>query len=219
VSDQATFRAEVMAWGIDHARSFPWRESRDPYEVLVGEVLLQRTRGANVVPVYTEFIERWPTATALSRARLSTIERVIRPLGLSKRAVMLKRLADQLVKLGGVPLDSEGIAALPGAGPYIAHAVPIFTDDQDLPLVDWVIARVLRRYFGLQSTRRPNADQGLWDLAGVLARGGGARLLWLSTLDLAAELCRPNPRCEDCPLSARCQDAAARRVARVGGVA
>ena len=93
---------------------------------------------------------------------------------------------------------------LPGVGPYAAHAVPVFALDRDLPVVDWVIARVLRRYFGLTSERRPNADRDLWALAGDLAQPGQARELWLGTLDLAAAVCRPRPRCQLCPLRCGC---------------
>jgi A/G-specific adenine glycosylase len=200
---QNQFRRAVLRWHRQHQRSFPWRESRDPYEVLIGEILLQRTRGEYVVDVYREFLKRWPDPRSLARARLSSVASVIRPLGLAKRASILKQLGKELVR-SGVPNDPSELDRLPGVGPYAAHAVPVFTLDRKLPLVDWVIARVLRRYFGLSEERRPNADPELWELAGRLAAKGKARELWLGTLDFAAAICKPRPACPTCPLAFTC---------------
>jgi A/G-specific adenine glycosylase len=171
---------------------------------LVGEILLQRTRGEHVPGVYGEFLRRWPTATALAKARTPSIAAVIRPLGLAKRASILKRLGGDLADLGGVPTDRVDLQKLPGVGPYAAHAVPVFAAGEQLPVVDWVIARVLRRYFGLPTGQRPNNDRGLWDLAGDLAGRGRARELWLGTLDFAAAVCKPRPLCPTCPLRSTC---------------
>lgn len=201
----ATFRRAILRWHRVHPRSFPWRRRRDAYAVLVGEVLLQRTRGELVVPVFEEFVRRWPQPEDLARARLSSIASVIRPLGLAKRAPILKELGRELTRRGAIPADPDDLLELPGVGPYAAHAVPVFTRGRNLPVVDWVIARVLRRYFGLASDRRPNADPQLWDLAADLAERGKARELWLGTLDFAAAVCKPQPLCRTCPLASSCQ--------------
>jgi A/G-specific adenine glycosylase len=173
--------------------------------VLVGEILLQRTRGDLVAPVFDEFVRRWPEPEDLARARLASIATVIRPLGLAKRARILKALGRELVRRGGVPSEPSELLELPGVGPYASHAVPVFAAGRNLPVVDWVIARVLRRYFGLGADRRPNADQELWDLAGELAGRGRARELWLGTLDFAAAVCKPKPLCHTCPLASTCE--------------
>ena len=206
--DPAAFHSAMAEYHRRSGRSFPWRDSASPYEVLVGEILLQRTRGENVVPVYREFLRRWPNPAALARARVSTIARVIRPLGLAKRATVLKELGAVLAERGSVPNDPDQLQQLPGVGPYAAHAVLVFTSRRDLPLVDWVIARVLRRYFGLPSDRRPNADRELWRLAEELAGRGDARDLWLGVLDLGAAICRKRPLCSQCPLRSTCAYAA-----------
>jgi A/G-specific adenine glycosylase len=203
----------MLRWFREHPRSFPWREQRDPYAVLIGEILLQRTRGEQVVPVYQEFLRRWPTPDRLARARESSLARVIRPLGLAKRARTLKRLGRALAQPERVPTDPNLLERLPGVGPYAAHAVPIFAAGRNLPLVDWVIARVFRRYFGLPSERRPGTDPQLWELADRLAKPGRARQLWLGTLDFAAAICRPRPLCENCPLSPTCRYFASVRTA------
>jgi A/G-specific adenine glycosylase len=194
----------MIRWSRQHARRFPWRENRTPYDLVIGEVLLQRTRGENVVPVFDEFLRRWPTASDLARARASSIASVIRPLGLTKRAPKLKELGKALEREGGVPKHPEKLLSLPGVGPYAAHAIPVFAFNRNLPLVDWVIARVLRRYFGLPGGLRPNSDQALWDLARTLAGRRGARELWLGTLDFASAVCKPRPECPTCPLASTC---------------
>lgn len=203
--EERSFRKAVLKWFRLHPRSFPWREQRDPYAVLIGELLLQRTRGEHVVAVYETLMRRWPDPSRLSRARETTIARVIRPLGLAKRAPILKQLGRTLADLEAVPTAPEELARLPGVGPYASHSVPVFASGEDLPLVDWVIARVLRRYFGLPEGRRPNADRELWQLAARLAERGRARELWLGTLDFAAAVCRPRPLCGECPLNPTCR--------------
>lgn len=208
------FRRGVLSFHRNHRRSFPWRESVDPYAVLIGEVLLQRTRAENAPEVYRRFLSLWPDPNALAAAQPLEIEEVIGTLGLKKRAHVLQRLGEALVEMSAVPLEPARLANLPGVGPYIAHAVPIFSGNRTLPLVDWVIARVLRRYFGLEEGRRPNADPGLWALAETVAKPGRAREVWLGTLDLAAGVCRKRPRCDTCPLKRSCAYAS-RRTGRV----
>jgi A/G-specific adenine glycosylase len=194
----------ALHWSRHKSRTFPWRESKDPFEVLIGELLLQRTRADLVAPVYEDFLTRWPTPAALAKARPSQIRRVIRPLGLSHRADTIKALGVSLDGAGKIPSTPDQLIRLPGVGPYTAHAVPVFAHGKNLPLVDWVIARVLRRYFGLAPDTRPNQDRELWELAQEMARKGQARAMWLGTLDFAATICRPRPRCPVCPLNNSC---------------
>ncbi len=198
------FRRAMFRQSRASPRRFPWRESSDPYEVLIGEVLLQRTRGEHVVSVYQEFLRRWPDAEALATAPQESIARVIHPLGLPKRASILKQLGQAITERGDVPRTPAELDRLPGVGRYGAHAVPIFALHRNLPLVDWVIARVLRRYFGFASGSRPNADAELWAAAGRLAQRRRARELWLGVLDFADAVCKPRPRCSECPLRRSC---------------
>lgn len=205
------FRRAVIGFHRRSGRSFPWRESFDPYAVLVGEVLLQRTRAEHAPDVYRRFMARWPCPRSLAASEVEDIEDVITPLGLRKRATVLHRLGRQVAELGGVPLRPEELLELAGVGPYAAHAVPVFARNRNLPLVDWVIARVLRRYFGLAGGRRPNADRELWALAETVVESGRARDVWLGTLDLAALVCKKRPLCSECPLESTCRFATKRR--------
>lgn len=204
MTEPRTFVEEVVAWHASRAREFPWRSTNDAYSVLLGELLLQRTRAENVVPVYEEMLRRWPTPERLARARETTIAKVIHPLGLTRRAPIIRALARDIVSNGGVPSRPDELIRLPGVGRYTSHAVPVFAHRASLPLVDWVIARLLRRYFGLDSRSRPNNDEELWALAEELVEESDARLLWLGVLDFAAKICKPLPRCRDCPLATSC---------------
>lgn len=199
-----SFQRIVLEWHSKHRRDLPWRTTQDAFEVLVAEVLLQRTVGSNVAPVYREVLRRWPTPDRLGRAHLATIRRVISPLGLTRRATVLRQLGKALAAAGGVPTEPDELLKLPGVGPYTANAVAVFARGADLPLVDWVIARVLRRFFGLSGTRRPNDDTELWALATQLAQAGEARNTWLGILDLSSMVCARTPRCDECPLKASC---------------
>jgi A/G-specific adenine glycosylase len=202
---ELTFRRTLLKWSKANFHSFPWRETSDPYSVLIGELLLQRTRRENVTPVYKSFLARWPSADALSKAHPAALASAIRPLGLSKRAGTLKSLGRELTSMPSIPTDPKALQQLPGVGPYASNAVAIFARGRNLPLVDWVIARVLRRYFGLPSRARPNQDAALWATASSLASRGTAGRLWLATLDFAAAVCRPRPRCDVCPLASSCR--------------
>jgi len=172
--------------------------------VLVAEVLLQRSRGKTVAKVYEELFRRWPVAEAMSRARETSIAAVIRPLGLTRRAVALRSMAKEVVRLGGVPRSFDELVALPGVGRYAANATLVVGFGKQAAVVDGVSARVYRRYFGLDSTLLPSEDEDLW--AAVLDATPARSREWnWAVLDLAAEVCLPaRPRCSACPLAARC---------------
>jgi A/G-specific adenine glycosylase len=205
VSDVATFRRELSRWGRANQRSFPWRETDDPFRILVAEVLLQRSRGKTVAKVYEDLFRRWPTAAALSRARVPTIEAVIRPLGLLRRAGTLKELAREVVRLGGVPRTLEGLLELPGVGPYAAGATFVVAFGGRTAVVDGVTARVYRRFFGIGGSDPASSDRELWGLVDEATPSRNPRQWNWAVLDLASMVCLPKiPRCGSCPLVADC---------------
>ena len=205
----AEFTQALQRWGRANRRSFPWRETRDPFRILVAEVLLQRSRGKTVAMVYEELFDRWPDAEALTNARVSSIRSVIRPLGLVKRAATLKALAGAVIERGGVPKTLEGLLALPGVGLYASSATLAVAFGRRQGVVDGVTARVYRRYFGLAGEGPASTDSKLWDLVESVTPSRGVRGWNWSVLDLAATLCLPGrPRCNECPLQADCRWAA-----------
>jgi A/G-specific adenine glycosylase len=199
------FRSRLRKWGGANRRTFPWRESSEPFRVLVAEILLQRSRGQTVATVFEELFDRWPDAVSLSRARITSIEVVIRPLGLIRRAVTLKAIAADVVRLGGVPDTLDGLLALPGVGRYAASATLAVAFDQSVPTVDGVTARVYRRYFGLTGDRPASTDRELWELVERVTPRSRVREWDWAVLDLAAAICLPKrPNCAECPLAQHC---------------
>jgi A/G-specific adenine glycosylase len=195
-----------MDWGRANRRSFPWRETNDPFRILVAEVLLQRSRGKTVAKVYERLFARWPDAASLARARVDTIGTVIHPLGLTRRAGTLKAMAAAVNGLGGVPSTLDGLLALPGVGPYAGGATLAVAFGKRAPVVDGVTARVYRRYFGLDPAGTASSDP---ELRRVVAEASPARKNkewnW-AVLDLASAVCLPKvPRCQECPLAAHCR--------------
>ena len=202
--DVPWFRRRLLAWGREHRRSFPWRETSDPWEILVAEVLLQRSRGKTVAKVYEDLFRRWPDADAMSRARETSIAAVIRPLGLTRRAATLRSMAKEVVRREGVPRSFDELVSLPGVGRYAANATLVVGFGKRAAVVDGVSARVYRRYFGLDSDLLPSEDEDLWAAVTDATPARSREWNW-AVLDLAAEVCLPaRPRCSACPLAARC---------------
>jgi A/G-specific adenine glycosylase len=206
VGDVRAFRKDLTRWGKANRRSFPWRETEDPFRILVAEVLLQRSRGKTVAKVYEQLFERWPDAASLARARFDTIEKVIRPLGLNKRAGSLKEMAALVSGLGEVPSTLDELLALPGVGPYAAGATLAVAFGKPAPVVDGVTARVYRRYFGLDPAVPASSDPELWRVVVEASPARKNREWNWAVLDLASSICLPRvPRCQECPLTGHCR--------------
>jgi A/G-specific adenine glycosylase len=203
--DVRWFRRRLLAWGREHRRSFPWRETDDPWRVLVAEVLLQRSRGKTVAKVYEGLFRRWPDASSMSRAREGSIASVIRPLGLVRRAGTLRAMAREVARLGDVPTDLDALVTLPGVGRYAANATLVVAFGKRAPVVDGVSARVYRRYLGLPSDLPATSDPSLWEEVATATPPNASKEWNWAVLDLAAEICLPaKPRCGVCPLVTRC---------------
>ncbi|MEX1264635.1 MAG: A/G-specific adenine glycosylase [Actinomycetota bacterium] len=199
------FRRLLLAWGRRNRRSFPWRETDDPFRVLIAEVLLQRSRGKTVAAVYERLFTRWPDAASLANARESTIAAVIRPLGLVKRAATLRALAREVVSRGEVPSGCDALLSLPGVGTYVAGATSVVAFGRRAPVVDGVTARVYRRYFGLDGDPPASTDPELWAVVEQATPLRSVKEWNWAVLDLASAVCLPKvPRCEECPLTVHC---------------
>lgn len=191
-----------------HGRQFPWRQEREPFGVLLAELLLHRTRADAVAAVFPLIRRRWPTAAKLADADVATLLTELRPLGFSHRSRRIHQLAKTLVSehAGTVPRDRASLLALPGVGPYIANAVMVIAYGAHLPLVDPNSIRVVSRVFGYASARaRPRDDPVLWDFVQTLVPAKRAADFGLALVDLGALVCLPKrPRCSECPLRGRC---------------
>ncbi len=194
------FTADVLAWGVPRLRDLPWRRTRDPWAILVSEVMLQQTQVSRVIPRWTAFLERFPTPTACAHAPLGDVLREWQGLGYPRRARNLHATAGRVAAAGGFPRDLDGLLALPGIGPYTARAVMAFAFELDAAVVDTNIARIYARVVGERLT--PRRVQSLADAA---CPAGDAWVWNQCLMDLGAALCRPgSPACVDCPVRRHC---------------
>lgn len=197
----AGFTGAVLAWGVPRLRDLPWRHTRDPWAVLVSEVMLQQTQVGRVVPRWHAFVERFPTPDACATAPLAEVLREWHGLGYPRRARNLHLTARRVVDLGGFPRDLAGLLALPGIGPYTARALLAFAFELDAAVVDTNIARVYARVAGARLG--PKTVQSLADDA---CPSGDAWIWNQCLMDLGAVLCRPAaPGCDECPVRSSCR--------------
>jgi len=195
-----TLTGDVLAWGLPRLRDLPWRQTRDPWAVLVSEVMLQQTQVPRVIPKWHAFLEAFPTTGACAEAPLGDVLRLWQGLGYPRRARNLHAAAAKVEQLGAFPVTLEGLLALPGVGAYTARAVLAFAFEADAAVVDTNIARIFARYHGRRLS--PREVQRLADDAAPL----GDAWAWNQCLmDLGAVLCRPtSPGCWECPLAGSC---------------
>jgi A/G-specific adenine glycosylase len=171
-------KAALLAWSRERGRDLPWRRTRDPYAILVSEVMLQQTQAARVVPRWLAWLERWPSVESLASAPTADVIRAWQGLGYNRRALNLQRAA-RVVAERGWP---EELVELPGVGPYTADAVACFAFGLPVLPVDVNVRRVQER-------------------TGERFDHTCAQAL----MDLGATVCIARvPRCEACPLASAC---------------
>jgi len=202
--DLGAWRRAVLGFGRRGLRPLPWRATRDPWAVLVSEVMLQQTQASRVVEPYLEFLGRFPTAEACAAASAGTVLAAWGGLGYNRRALALHRAATGITeRFGGtVPDDAALLRSLPGVGVYTAGAVLAFAFEQPVGVVDVNVARVLQRAV---AGRALGARQ-IREVADTLVPPERAWEWNQSLMEIGALLCRAgNPRCGECPLARRCR--------------
>lgn len=202
VGDDVIDPGSVLAWGIPQLRDLPWRRERDPWRILVAEVMLQQTRVDRVIPKWNAFLDSFPTPEDCAASPLGRVLRLWQGLGYPRRARNLHATATMVTADHGgtFPDDLDTLRTFPGIGPYTARAVLAFAFERDVAVVDTNIARVLARASGQRLT--PARAQALAD--DLVPSGEG--WIWNQVLmDLGATVCRPTPSCSRCPLAASCR--------------
>jgi A/G-specific adenine glycosylase len=191
----------LLDWYDRVRRPLPWRATRDPYALLVSEVMLQQTQAARVVPYYEAFLARFPDPAALAAAPARDVLAAWSGLGYNRRALALQAAAAVVAERGW----PDDLTALPGVGPYTAAAVASFAWDAQRAAVDVNVRRVIDRWDGVRHTPRPLAERA----AGLLPVGRAA--MWnQAMMELGATLCTARAaRCEVCPVAAWCASAGA----------
>ena len=196
-----TLAPKLLTWYSRNRRALPWRATRDPYALLVSEVMLQQTQASRVIPYYEAFLARFPDAPALAKARTRDVLEAWSGLGYNRRALRLQAAA-RVVARDGWPDD---LTELPGVGTYTAAAVGSFAWDRDQAAVDTNARRVIERFDATSYTAAALAGR-----AAELLPAGRAADFNQAMMELGATVCRPrSPRCGDCPVGGGCATRAA----------
>jgi len=212
-SDQLdAFQENLLAWYAVHQRDLPWRipENMTPYRILVSEIMLHQTQVQTVIPVYQNFLKHFPTIETLANAPLEEIKTITDPLGYKVRGKWLKDIAEIIVKKwqGKFPDTLEALQELPGIGRYTAGAIMSFAFQQDAPIVDTNVERVVSRVFGVHKTdfsRHSDYQKTLWELAHRVIPSQKGHVFNQALMDFGAMICvARTPRCSLSPMRDVC---------------
>ena len=202
-------RRKLVAWYHDAHRELPWRRDRDPYRVLVSEMMLVQTTVTAVVPYFERFLARFPSVSALAEADESAVIKQWEGLGYYRRARQLHSAARAIVERhgGSVPDDPDALRALPGVGRYIAGAILSFAFDRPAPILEANTQRVLARWLAWgEDLKKTKSQARLWEAAARLVPPAGAGTFNQAFMELGALVCTPrSPSCLFCPVSAECR--------------
>jgi A/G-specific adenine glycosylase len=202
------FRRRLLQWYRRHARDLPWRRTRDPYHILVSEIMLQQTQVDRVLPKYHEWLEKFPSLAALAEAPESDVTSTWRPLGYNIRPRRLHAIArESVARFGGeLPSDEETLLSFKGIGAYTAGAVRSFAFGQRAAILDTNVARVLFRVFVGRGDPKSHAmRRHLWDVSRTVLPQRHVFDFNQALMDFGATLCTARkPKCLLCPMRTGC---------------
>jgi A/G-specific adenine glycosylase len=202
------FRTRLLRWFRRNGRDLPWRGTRDPYRILVSEVMLQQTQVERVRDYYGRFLREYPTVQDLAAAHPARVRESWEGLGYYARARNLHAAARTIVRGNGgrFPRRLEDVQSLPGVGRYTAGAVVSFAYGDPAPVLDTNVRRVLSRIFVRRKASRPaQTERRLWALAEAVIPEGQAWAFNQALMDFGATLCTArNPQCGTCPMRSLC---------------
>jgi A/G-specific adenine glycosylase len=206
--DAMKFSQSLLDWWEKNKREYPWRLTRDPYRILVSELLLHRTRADQVMPVYQKFIERFPSLTKLSNATEKEITEILLPLGLYWRSTLLLRMVKSIINENGgrIPSSRTELEHLPGIGPYISSATICFAYNYPEVLLDTNTVRIFGRVIGIRITDGSRRSKCFRLFAKYFLNKDKPRDFNYALIDLGALVClSKKPLCEICPLVTFCK--------------
>jgi len=207
ISLKNIFQKKLLRWYRKNGRSLPWRDTSDPYQILVSEIMLQQTQVDRVIPKYLEFLSKYPNFQALASARVSAVKKTWYPLGYNARPVRLRNIArETIMRYGGkLPQGDGELQSFKGIGRYTAGAIRSFAFKKDVPIVDTNIRRVLVRVF-LGKPKLHPLDSQIWTLAEELLPKGKTYDFNQALMDFGACICSAkSPACLKCPMKNNCK--------------
>lgn len=202
-----SFKRKILSWSKNHYVDFPWREDNKPFHSLLVEVLLQRTRAENVIPVFKQLKRQYPTARSLSRAEIVDIENLIHTLGLKWRAGNILELSQVLHSKykGTPPNNNDDLIKLPGVGPYAAGAYLSLHSGIRAIIPDANMVRILGRVFDFSFHSETRRDKNFLVLCDRVTPARKFRTFNYAIIDIGREICKPkNPEHLKCPLKSIC---------------
>ncbi len=209
------FSATILKWYAEHARSLPWRKTKDPYLIWLSEVILQQTRVQQGLPYFEKFSQHFPSIQDLANASEDLVLRLWQGLGYYSRARNLHKTAKFIAfeLRGEFPASYAELIKLPGIGPYSAAAISSFAFDEHQAVVDGNVFRILARFFGIDEDIAQNKTRKTFaDLANELMPIGHAALFNQAIMEFGSLQCSPSPDCSTCPLVQSCFAFASNRV-------
>lgn len=202
------FRTTLLTWYRAQGRDLPWRKTRDPYHILVSEIMLQQTQVDRVLPKYLEWLDKYPTFEALATAAEDEVVQTWRPLGYNIRPRRLQSIAREAVtKYGGqLPSDEETLRSFKGIGAYTAGAVMSFAFGKRAAILDTNVSRVLFRVFVGDGDPKAHAmERHLWDLSRAVLPVKHVFDFNQALMDFGATVCTARkPQCLCCPMQGQC---------------
>lgn len=203
------FADNLLDWYEENGRhGLPWRaEDTTPFEMLIAEFMLQQTSAGQVLNVYGDFVQKYPTPESILDTSQEELADAIASLGLRKRARYFRETSEQLVESyeSTVPDGRSGLLELQGVGEYTAASILAHAFEKDVAAVDTNVARILSRVFGLDYGDNPEASEN-WELAEDLLPSGRSSDYIHALIDFGAEVCTArNPQCEDCLMGEICE--------------
>jgi A/G-specific adenine glycosylase len=206
--DRQRFRRRLLGWYRRNGRDLPWRQTRDPYHILVSEVMLQQTQVDRVLPKYHQWLEKYPTLEALATAPADDVAETWRPLGYNIRPRRLHAIArESVARFGGeLPSDEETLRSFKGIGAYTAGAVRSFAFGQRAAILDTNVARVLFRVFvGRGNLKSHAVRRHLWTISRAVLPVRHVFDFNQALMDFGATMCTARkPKCLICPMQSGC---------------
>lgn len=202
------FNRKLLKWSESNSSIFPWRNTCDPYKIMISEMLLRRTRATSVTSVYDQFTKRFPDVKTLAEGDINEIRNIIRPLGMLSRAENLKLVASKISLYHGdnfPQTETEMLQCIGSKSKYAVNAIRCFALKKRVPIFDANVKRIFERVFSIHLGTDAHKRKESWKLASLLLPARRVKEYNWAMLDLGRLVCTPSrPNCTICPLKSIC---------------